>query len=792
MIGMTMPGDEFLASNRRRMTFLSAAAVALCALVSPASAEIFRVGSYSQFTSALSQAGPGDSIILSGGTYEVPCNRTSSNAISFSGSGSSSNPIFIGAENGSRAEFDFGWPDNSKVVTGSNVSSLGFDVTGNYLYFKNISITKAGYQGAYVKGSHITFENCVFHDNWNSGLEINKGGSYVTVLNCDAYRNFDSNYKQGGMADGFASKQTQGPGNRFIGCRAWENSDDGYDTFDSPEVVEFTDCWAFRNGVDVWNFSGFDGNGNGFKVGGNHVVERNVLTSCVAFGNVVKGFDQNNNRGGVTILNCTSYRNGINFGFGGDLESGERHTIRNNISLESSGSVSVSNADQSHNTWNSGFSVSASDFVSLDTSLATARRNANGSLPQTDLFRLRASSDLVNRGVDVGLSYYGSAPDMGAFELQPSSVYYTIEVTAQEGGQVVQNPQGSSLAENSTVTFTAQAREGYVFTGWSGFYSGSEESYTVSSLNSDVFLTANFAPEGPVMYNIVLTASEGGKVIQNPEGERLEQNTSVTFTAQAEEGYVFAGWSGDYNGSESVYTVSSLRSDVSLKAVFVSENQLLYEAEEALMTNAVSENVNGGYSGSGYVNFDNEPESSVQFTVYAAQGGEKDFAVTFANGTSEARAMSVTVNGQEVESALSFAGTGSWTSWDQQVVALNLEQGLNTVTFISAGSEGGPNIDKIEIRYVTSAFERKRVGLSSRGKISYDPAAGSLQLFYLSGATRVDIFSLDGQLVFTEMLGPSTGTVSIRLPGRLLNSGSYLVRTTAGGKRMTERVNVVR
>jgi hypothetical protein len=31
--------------------------------------------------------------------------------------------------------------------------------------------------------------------------------------------------------------------------------------FDSPETVTFEGCWAFRNGVDVWNCASFAGNG---------------------------------------------------------------------------------------------------------------------------------------------------------------------------------------------------------------------------------------------------------------------------------------------------------------------------------------------------------------------------------------------------------------------------------------------------------------------------------------------------------------------------------------------------
>lgn len=357
---------------------------------------------------ALAAVTAGQMLLLEPGTYTVPYTAGTANTIKLAKSGTASAPISVVAANCGRAIIDFSFPDQEWIQ-----DSYGFSLTGNYWYFKGIEITRAGYQGVYVTGQHNTFENCAFHHNRNTGLEINKGGAYTTVINSDAYRNYDPK-KKGSMADGFGPKQTQGPGNKFIGCRAWENSDDGFDMFDSPEQVVIENSWAFRNGVDVWNYGGFTGNGNGFKLGGNAVVARNRIINSVAFDNPSKGFDQNNNAGGITVLNCTAYSNGINYGMGNPVSSGEKHFIRNNISL--SGSVSISNADAKFNSWDTAPLAIASDFLSMDLSLATASRNPDGSLPNNNLFKLTSTSALINAGTDVGLPYLGSAPDLGAFE----------------------------------------------------------------------------------------------------------------------------------------------------------------------------------------------------------------------------------------------------------------------------------------------------------------------------------------------------------------------------------------
>jgi len=362
------------------------------------------------FATARAMVAAGETVLLQAGTYTVPYQAGAKNGFVFSKSGQDGKPIRVVADGG-QALFDFAFPDQEWVQ-----DAYGFTVSGSYWTFKGIGITRAGYQGAYVTGQHNTFEACAFFANRNTGLEINEGGAYTTVINCDAYRNYDPK-KMGSMADGFGPKQTQGPGNKFIGCRAWENSDDGYDAFDSPQVVTFEGCWAFRNGVDVWNYGGFTGNGNGFKVGGNAVQANNKLTNCVSFGHPNKGFDQNNNTGGLTIYNCTAYNNGTNFGLGGAVNAGQQHTIKNNVSLGAA--ATIANATQTNNTWNSGFSVSAADFVSLDLSQATAARSPDGALPRVDLFRLKPGSALIDAGVNVGLPYAGSAPDVGAFESAP-------------------------------------------------------------------------------------------------------------------------------------------------------------------------------------------------------------------------------------------------------------------------------------------------------------------------------------------------------------------------------------
>lgn len=245
---------------------------------------------------ALANASAGQTVYLQAGTYKIAYTAGAKNTITLSKAGTSSSPITIEGSGG-QAIVDFQFPSGTYVQ-----DSYGFYVTGSYYYFKNITITNAGYQGAYVTGSYNTFESCQFNNNRNTGLEINKGGNNTTVRNCIANNNFDPK-KNGSMADGFGPKQTMGPGNKFYNCSADSNSDDGFDLYDSPQTVYIDGCQAYRSGKN-------DGNGVGFKLGGNYTKATHYVSNCVSSYNRDAGYHANNNPGPIYLTNCTGTGNG--------------------------------------------------------------------------------------------------------------------------------------------------------------------------------------------------------------------------------------------------------------------------------------------------------------------------------------------------------------------------------------------------------------------------------------------------------------------------------------------------
>ncbi len=127
------------------------------------------------------------------------------------------------------------------------------------------------------------------------------------------------------------------------------------------------------------------------------------------------GFDHNSNRGSVLIYNSAAYDNGTNYHFSSTNPLAEL-VIKNSLVVGDKGKIDATDTDISHNTWNLGVDASAEDFTSLNIDQLLAPRKSDGSLPDVDFMLLVSGSDLIDKGIDVGLPFKGSAPDPGTFE----------------------------------------------------------------------------------------------------------------------------------------------------------------------------------------------------------------------------------------------------------------------------------------------------------------------------------------------------------------------------------------
>jgi hypothetical protein len=415
-------------------------------------------------------ASPGDTVYIRGGIYEIRQDQISKVVSSLFAcvtyldkSGTEGHTINYWAYPGERPVFNF------SAVKPANQRVVGIYVVGSYIHIKGLEMT--GLQVTitahtesyciYSKGNHNIFEQISMHDNVGTGLRHYDGG-YNLFLNCDAYRNWDnvSEDKLGSNTDGFGCHpKSSGAGNVFKGCRAWFNSDDGFDIIRAGAAVVFDSCWSSYNGYSP-SFQAL-GDGNGFKAGGYAYdpaakipspVPRDTIEFCIAVGNKANGFHSNHHLNGNYWFNSTAYKNSVNYNMVNRLspaadssiwEFGYSHVLKNNLSYNARSSdtayIDTARNTLSHNSFNSGLTITDADFVSLDESQLMAPRKPDGRLPDIDFLKPAPGSKLIDAGVDIGFAFSGKAPDIGALETDYPTSVNALDNTPPENIVLYQN-----------------------------------------------------------------------------------------------------------------------------------------------------------------------------------------------------------------------------------------------------------------------------------------------------------------------------------------------------------------
>lgn len=197
-----------------------------------------------------------------------------------------------------------------KTLDCSGISSgWGVKVNGSYWNICNMTITKAPDCGIVfqVGGyNYVYYVKTTY--NGDSGLQIYNGSHDNYIYKCESYYNYDT-ANGGENADGYACKLSAGKNNKFEGCIAAYNSDDGWDLYSQPYSVYFVDCVAKYNGYTKSNTTTANGDGNGFKLGSKYANVKHYMTGCKAYNNLLCGYDGNGNTAAMSISNCTSYNN---------------------------------------------------------------------------------------------------------------------------------------------------------------------------------------------------------------------------------------------------------------------------------------------------------------------------------------------------------------------------------------------------------------------------------------------------------------------------------------------------
>ncbi len=142
---------------------------------------------------------------------------------------------------------------------------------------------------------------------------------------------------------------------------------------------------------------------------------------------------------------------------------------------------------------------------------------------------------------------------------------FELTVDAVGNGSINSSPGGIScgldcqhdFAEDTSISLTATADEGYQFSGWSGACSGTGSCNVI--MDADKSVTAEFIEEIPNNYDLDVTVIGNGRVTSSPSGidcdgdctESYESGTRVVLTAIPDAGFELDVWQGDCSGAGS-------------------------------------------------------------------------------------------------------------------------------------------------------------------------------------------------------------------------------------------------
>lgn len=320
---------------------------------------------------------------------------------------------------------------NVPQPSGKGLKGRGiFSRNSTNILFENISIYNCG-----GTGFHITDRE--FSKEYKASRALHRQNN-TRFINCDSYNNYDyQSYSAGENADGFHYDRSIGTGVQFIGCRAWNNSDDGFDFYETEAPVYIENCWAFWNGyippekdsaITTRNLS-INGDGNGFKMGPNEKGPAHVLYKCLTVQNRMCGIDINQAKNGKQFwYNISAFDNKGQV-YIDSLDKYERYNLRHYksnyvekrytepiIVLKNSIAVSgnillLGKIDTASNILSG---TTDSLFYSTDTLELIQKRKNTGELPQINFLKPK-SKLLLKKGVSLKSPYKTRKPNIGCF-----------------------------------------------------------------------------------------------------------------------------------------------------------------------------------------------------------------------------------------------------------------------------------------------------------------------------------------------------------------------------------------
>lgn len=120
-----------------------------------------------------------------------------------------------------------------------------------------------------------------------------------------------------------------------------------------------------------------------------------------------------------------------------------------------------------------------------------------------------------------------------------------------------------------------------------------------------------------------------------------------------------------------------------------------FQAENAVLSGAVAASTFGGYTGTGYADYQHATGDYIEWTFSVPVTDDYVIAFRYANKGS-AKPLAIAINGTTVVASMSFPATGSWTAWKKVRITRTLQAGQVILRASTKGQNGG-NIDNVRV-----------------------------------------------------------------------------------------------
>jgi len=206
----------------------------------------------------------------------------------------------------------------------------------------------------------------------------------------------------------------------------------------------------------------------------------------------------------------------------------------------------------------------------------------------------------------------------------------------------------------------------------------------------------------------------------------------------------------------------------------------------------------GGYTGSGYVDFGSNGAWLEWNNIDGGSGGSVSLIFRYANGSAVNRQCALSVNGNSIGN-LSFAPTGTWSTWATQTVAASLNSGNNTVRLTVNTGNGGPNLDYVNVSSGLTAINDISSNLPDNFALFQNypnPFNPSTKIDFSSpkkSHVKLEVFDVTGRKVATLIDEvKEAGNHSINFNGSNLSTGIYVYKLTTANNVAVRKMFLIK